>query len=384
MGYLRNKRIFQVLKELPLNLFFTPEQLKWFVLGDRPVLFFYKNEEINRTVSAPHMISMITTLLELNEKDNVLFLGAKGGYIETVISKVVNSITIIEQQPDIALFTKKKMENAKVRNFNLLIQNPLMGVDENQQFSKILLTGAIPIIPKRLLDNLLTDGILVAPFILKNINLQSILQILKLGDSYQIANFGSVIFSPLYVLNLPELDEKGDLTYEKVLSYIKLNNLYNEHEDSPFFQEFNQLPQIEIGDLVFHENNSIKIQRSKSSIESELENNADNLIRIENKEIMCISAKLEIVLFNPESIPINVYLRIHYDKSNYYKNSSKITLTPLKETKYPQEILIPIESGSFKLQLICLTEKNFRIGKSSQILQVYMDKDQLFFIFEPK
>ncbi len=385
MGYLRNKKIFHVLKELPLDLFFTPEQLRWFVLGDRPVLFFYKNKKINRTVSAPHMISMTTTLLELNETDDVLFLGAKGGYIEAVISKVVHSITILEQQPDIALFTKRKLENAEINNFEIFNQNPLIGIEEGRQFSKILITGAIPIIPKKLLDNFSVDGILVAPFILKNINMQSILQILKLKDTFQVANFGSVIFSPLYVENLPELNEKQDLTYERILSYIKLSNLSNENENSPFFEEFNQLPQIEIGNLIFHANNSIKIQKSQEFLEHHISDSELNSIKIKNRKIRCIFEKVDLLLYNPESIPIVVDLQIHYKESNFYKRFSQIHLDSLKETKFSVNLITPIEKGSFTLQLVCFTQKNFRIGKLNQILQIYVDEREkkVTSVFEP-
>ncbi|MCF2139059.1 MAG: protein-L-isoaspartate O-methyltransferase [Candidatus Lokiarchaeota archaeon] len=383
MGYLRNKKIFQILKELPLEAFFTHEQLKWFVLRDRPVLFFYKNDIINRTVSAPHMISMITTLLELNETDRVLFLGAKGGYLEAVISKVVKSITILEEQPEIAKFTKEKLEKSKITNFNLFIQNPLFGLKKKEKFSKILLTGAIPLIPYTIISNLELNGIIVAPFILKNINLQSILQIIKRQDSFQVANFGSVIFSPLYVLELPKLDKKRDLTYEKILSYVKISNLSNSREATPFFEEFNQLPKIQFGNPIFHKNHSFRLQRSKEILNS-LKTSEDLVqINIKNNFIKVISEKIDIIFYNPESVSFTIDLEIHYKYSNYFKRISQIHLNPNKETIFSFDIVIPVEPGNYNLEIVGVTEKNYRITQQIQKLQVFHDEKSIIIIFEP-
>ncbi|WP_457557424.1 hypothetical protein [Candidatus Harpocratesius sp.] len=383
MGYLRNKKIFQILKELPLDAFFTQEQLKWFVLRDRPVLFFYKNDIINRTVSAPHMISMITTLLELNETDHVLFLGAKGGYLEAVISKVVKSITILEEQPDIAKFTKEKLEKSKIKNFNLLIQNPLFGMEKKKKFSKILLSGAIPLIPHTIISNLELNGIMVAPFILKNINLQSILQIIKRQDIFQVANFGSVIFSPLYVLELPKLDEKRDLTYKKILSYIKINNLSNSREYTPFFEEFNQLPKIQFGNPIFHKNHSFRLQESKELLNSLKTNEESNQIGIKNRFVDVITEKIDIFFYNPESVSFTIDLEIHYKQSNYFKRISQIHLSPNKETIFSFDLAIPLEPGNYNIEFVGVTEKNYRITQQIQNLQIFHDEKSIIFIFEP-
>src|SRR6056297_3493686 len=91
-GYLRDERVREVLGEMPLERIFGEEQLKRFVLHDSPALIYFKDPENVRTCSAPHMISMMTSMMELSKNDRVLILGSKGGVIEGVIANIVKDV----------------------------------------------------------------------------------------------------------------------------------------------------------------------------------------------------------------------------------------------------------------------------------------------------
>lgn len=381
LGYLRNKKIHKILKEVPLIEFFTPAQLKWFVLHDRPVLFFYKDEEINRTVSAPHMISMMTTMLELEESDKVLILGAKGGYIETIIAKLVKKVIVVEQQKEIADFTNKTIQRLEIRNVDVICQNPLIRVQEDLYFSKILITGAIPYIPRGIHKSLLPNGIIVVPLIINNINIQTILQILKRKNDFEIANFGNVIFSPLYVLDLPETDLNQDLTLEKLKAYSKLNNISILEDENPFFQDFNELPKIEILNFAFAGDLSISKKFNKNELDKKILRSNPSEEKISNIEYL--NEIFEVTFYNPEPIPISIRFEIRYTNYHELDFSEFVDLKQSQDTKISFTLKIPTEIGNYDLELVGITEKNFRIAKSTYIMKIIHLDDFVNYIIEP-
>ena len=67
-------------------------------------MFYFLNEDNYRTISAPHMISIMLQGLALEPKDDLLILGAKSGYIAALAHKLApnGKILILEANSDIA------------------------------------------------------------------------------------------------------------------------------------------------------------------------------------------------------------------------------------------------------------------------------------------
>ncbi|MBT6844714.1 MAG: hypothetical protein HOA11_03060, partial [Euryarchaeota archaeon] len=57
--------------------------------ADRPIPFIETDEGGIKTISAPHMIVTLLHHLELSEGQEVVILGAKGGYIAALIAIIV-------------------------------------------------------------------------------------------------------------------------------------------------------------------------------------------------------------------------------------------------------------------------------------------------------
>ena len=76
--YLKDKRLLSAFMEVPLEEF-IPEQFRdpLRIYEDTPNLFYYLNRENYRTISAPHMISIMLQGLSLKDDDDLLILGAK-------------------------------------------------------------------------------------------------------------------------------------------------------------------------------------------------------------------------------------------------------------------------------------------------------------------
>ena len=100
-GYLRDIRLVKAFLDVPLKKFIPNELHSHFkIYNDAPVLFYLNKvkPETLRTISAPHMISIMLQQLLLEEDDDLLILGAKSGYIAALAQKLApqGKIVILE------------------------------------------------------------------------------------------------------------------------------------------------------------------------------------------------------------------------------------------------------------------------------------------------
>ncbi len=213
-GYLRDIRLFKAFMEVPLEKFIPEPFLKTArVYDDIPNIFYFQNPENYRTISAPHMISIMIQGLALQKKDDLLILGAKSGYIAALALKLApeGKILILEANADIAKLT---MENIKKmgleKSVDVVVKNPLEGMPERMPWKKILVTGAIaqeriqPLL-KQLDPN---EGVLFAP--IGEDLVQTYTQILRVENDFFGKKQLQVRFTPL--MTQVELDELELLT----------------------------------------------------------------------------------------------------------------------------------------------------------------------------
>jgi len=210
-GYLRDIRLVKAFLDVPLKKFIPSELHSHFkIYNDAPVLFYLNkvNPETLRTISAPHMISIMLQQLLLEEDDDLLILGAKSGYIAALAHRLApkGKIVILEANQEIAKITQDNLErNGLQDRVRVIVDNPLNGLPELTPWQKILVTGAIKqekIIPLLLqLDS--SDGVLFAP-IGENF-IQNYTQIIRIGNEFYGKKHLQVRFTPL--VTKIELDE---------------------------------------------------------------------------------------------------------------------------------------------------------------------------------
>ena len=209
-GYLKDIRLFKAFLDVHLEEF-IPEEYAYHVrlYDDRPALFYHQNEYKYRTISAPHMISIMLQGLALkNKKDDLLILGAKSGYIAVLAHKLApeGKITILEANADVARITTENLERLNYQDkIKVIVKNPLEGMPNLAPWQKILVTGAIKqerIYP--LLNQLDTkEGVLFAP--IGEDQIQIYTQILRIDNDYFGKKQLQVRFTPL--VTKVELDE---------------------------------------------------------------------------------------------------------------------------------------------------------------------------------
>ena len=207
---MRDKRLISAFLEVPLEEF-IPQQYRDTarIYDDSPSLFYYLNRDNYRTISAPHMISIMLQGLSLKENDDLLILGAKSGYIAALAHKLApkGEIVILEANSDVANITSDNLKKLNLHDqITVVVKNPLEGMKELSPWQKILVTGAIkqerihPLLKQ--LDK--DEGVLYAP--IGEDFIQVYTQILRAGDEeFYGKKQLQVRFTPL--MTQIELDE---------------------------------------------------------------------------------------------------------------------------------------------------------------------------------
>ena len=218
-GYLKDIRLVKAFLVVSLKKYIPKELHSHFkIYNDAPVLFYLnkENPDTLRTISAPHMISIMLQQLLLEDDDDLLILGAKSGYIAALAHQLApkGKIVILEANQEIAKITQDNLErNGLQDKVRVIVDNPLNGQPEFAPWQKILVTGAIEqerIIPLLLqLDS--SDGVLFAP-IGENF-IQNYTQIMRIGNEFYGKKHLQVRFTPLITkIELEELKLVTDIT----------------------------------------------------------------------------------------------------------------------------------------------------------------------------
>jgi len=229
---LKDKRLIKAFMDIPLEQFIPERFIKVVRLyEDVPNLFYYDEQNPNnyRTISAPHMISIMLQGLSLTEDDDLLILGAKSGYIAALAHKLApkGEIIILEANSEIAKMTSENLKRLKLDDkISIIVKNPLNGMPDLSPWQKILVTGAIEQSKIHPLLNQLDEngGVLFAPIGPEFIQMYT--QILRQNNEYFGHKKLQVKFSPLITqIELDEIELITDLDdYEITDDPIKVDD----------------------------------------------------------------------------------------------------------------------------------------------------------------
>lgn len=158
-GYLTDPRLEEAMLAVPRHLF-VPEELRETAYEDRPLPIGF-----GQTVSAPHMVAMMSTALQLNDGDKVLEVGTGVGYHAAVVKALVGPegrVISVEFLPELVQLAKKNLKAAKSK-VEVHEGDGFDGWEKEAPYDAVYVTCAIPDVPDALVDQLKEGGHFVAP-----------------------------------------------------------------------------------------------------------------------------------------------------------------------------------------------------------------------------
>lgn len=190
-GLVTDERLIDAFRKVKRESFILKKDISH-VYGDYPLPILG-----GQTISQPTTIMTMLDALELKETDKVLEIGAGSGYNAALIASVcsrgfVYSTEIVDELID---FARKNLKKAGIKNVEVLHSDGSFGLREKAPFDKIISTCACPEIPEPWLDQLKSNGIIVAP--VGPMHSQEMMKLRKAKGKIEIKTLGDFMFVPL-------------------------------------------------------------------------------------------------------------------------------------------------------------------------------------------
>jgi protein-L-isoaspartate(D-aspartate) O-methyltransferase len=165
-GYIKSDKVRRAMERVPRENFVLP-QYRQYAYFDTPLPIGY-----NQTISAPHMVALMTERLDLREGELVLEIGTGSGYQAAVIAEIIDPfsrgvghVVSIEIIKELAEFARENLIRAGYDDrVSVIIGDGSLGTFIGRElYDKIIVTAASPKIPQTLISQLKPGGIMVIP-----------------------------------------------------------------------------------------------------------------------------------------------------------------------------------------------------------------------------
>ncbi|UCD02619.1 MAG: protein-L-isoaspartate(D-aspartate) O-methyltransferase [Candidatus Aenigmatarchaeota archaeon] len=188
-GYLKSEKIIETFREVPREMF-VPESDLANAYGDYPLQI-----GCGQTISAPHMVAIMTELLRPHKTENILEIGSGSGYQAAILSKLVKNVYTVELEPELAQTAAENLRKAGCTNVSVFEGDGSRGYPPFAPYDKILVTCATPDIMKAWKDQLKEGGWIIAP--VGGFYHQELILLKKTKDGFEEQRHGGCIFVPL-------------------------------------------------------------------------------------------------------------------------------------------------------------------------------------------
>ena len=185
-----SEQVLQAMMRVPRHLF-VQESDTAHAYDDHPLSIGYK-----QTISAPHMVAIMCTLLDVREGMDILEIGAGSGYHSAMLAELTGSkgrVYSIERIPELLEFARRNLHDAGYHNVVVTAGDGTLGLPEYAPYDRITVACAAPAIPPPLVEQLKQGGRMVIPI---GESVQDLYLVHK-NDVISKEKSGGVVFVPL-------------------------------------------------------------------------------------------------------------------------------------------------------------------------------------------
>ncbi len=149
--------VLKAMRKVPRHLFI--DESNWYKAYEDVALPIGEGQ----TISQPYMVAVMTELLQLTGKEKVLEVGTGSGYQGAILAELSKEVYTIERFEKLAKSAEEKFRALGYSNIFTKIGDGTTGWSEKAPFDRIIVTAGTPKIPEPLIQQLVQEGIIVAP-----------------------------------------------------------------------------------------------------------------------------------------------------------------------------------------------------------------------------
>lgn len=191
-GRITTKGVENAMVSIPRELF-IPDHKRSYAYMDRPL-----DIGNGQTISAPHMVAIMSEELHLKRDQKVLEIGAGSGYHAAIVASIVGSkgkVYSVERISSLAEKARENLRHVGVSNVEVIVGDGSLGLNDYAPYDRIYVTCAAPDVPTPLIQQLtIDDGQLLIPV---GEMICELKRITKMGESLKTESLGGCAFVPL-------------------------------------------------------------------------------------------------------------------------------------------------------------------------------------------
>ena len=179
-------RVLEAMRTIPRDRFIASE------LADQAYGDFALPIAARQTISQPYMVALMTQTAALTGRERVLEIGTGSGYQTAVLSRLAAEVYSVEFVEELHQRARQTLVELDVANCAIRTGDGADGWPEAAPFDAIVVTAAMPAIPRPLLDQLSVTGRLVGP--VGEEELQTLVRIARRNGAWREEYFGECVF----------------------------------------------------------------------------------------------------------------------------------------------------------------------------------------------
>jgi len=185
-----DERVLKAMRIVPRERF-LPAEMAEFAYEDTPLPI-----EEGQTISQPMIVAVMAEAAGLDERSQVLEIGAGSGYGAAVLSRIAAEVWTIERHALLADQAARRLADLGYDNAHVIHGDGTLGLPEQAPFDAIVVTAGGPSVPEALIEQLVEGGRLVIP-VGPETRGQRLLRVRRVGDDTVEEDLGPVRFVPL-------------------------------------------------------------------------------------------------------------------------------------------------------------------------------------------
>lgn len=159
-GHVRTPAVLEAMRRVPRERF-VPRFLSHRAYRDEPIPIGH-----GQTISAPHMVGIMTEALDLRPGLRVLEVGTGSGYQAAILSRLIapgGRLLTIERIRPLAERARKALKETGAEGIEVREGDGSLGAPDEALFDRIVVTCAAPRPPPPLLEQRAPNGVLLIP-----------------------------------------------------------------------------------------------------------------------------------------------------------------------------------------------------------------------------
>ena len=152
-----DERVLEAMERVPREAF-VPETLARHAYDDAALPIGE-----GQTISQPYIVAAMCELLALDGSETVLDVGTGSGYAAAVLDELAGSVVSIEVVPELAAGARAALAATGHERVEIRVGDGREGAPDRAPFEAVAVAAATDAIPPALVEQLATDGRLVAP-----------------------------------------------------------------------------------------------------------------------------------------------------------------------------------------------------------------------------